>query len=595
MKLTPTLRLGLFLFLSILTLNSFSKSNLHSDLILDEKIQALTLSVVSVVDESCSGRFDGMATISVSGGSAPYTYSWSPLGGNAATASGLTAGTYTVTVSDANSETASIQVIVGCTNILSTSIVNQSNYNGYSVSCFGAEDGFVELSSSQVGVSDSVVFNYTGTVQYFVVPAGVTSVNIKAWGAQGGTSYAGSVNYGGFAAGDIAVTPGETLYVYVGEQPTGIVGGFNGGGNGDSGGKGGGGASDVRKGGNALTDRIIVAAGAGGGGYWSSQVIYGGVGGGLTGGDGYRGTMAEMGGLGATQNGPGANGTCINYNVVSMAGSLGVGGSTTGQNCGCEGYGGGGGYYGGAASGNCRGGGGGSSYIAQLSNGVTYAGVRAGHGRVSISYNTTPSFTYSWSSGHASNFESNLAPGSYFVTTISSLGCTTTTQFNLTQPSEIDVNATIVDESAPNNGGIVINSVTGGIPPYTYLWNTGETNASLLTVSAGIYTLTVTDSAGCSKEFNYTITSSVTAEKFEITKFNLYPNPSIDGVFNITWKHASTNIDVSVVDVLGKSVPFHPVKSDNHIQINLKQAAKGIYFVKLNDKSKVYTLKCIVK
>ena len=87
--------------------------------------------------------------------------------------------------------------------------------------------------------------------------------------------------------------------------------------------------------------------------------------------------MADMGGLGATQNGPGANGTCVNFNVTSMAGSLGVGGSTTGQNCGCEGYGGGGGYYGGAASGNCRGGGGGSSYIAQLSNGVTYSGGRA--------------------------------------------------------------------------------------------------------------------------------------------------------------------------------------------------------------------------
>ncbi len=595
MKLNTILKLGLCLVLSTPTLSTFSKTKSLSKLVAEEKIQAMTISIVSVVDESCSGKFDGMATISVSGGTSPYSYSWSPIGGNAASANGLTAGIYTVSVIDANLDTASIQVNVGCSNILSTWISNQSNYNGYSVSCFGAQDAFVELSSSQASSSDSVVFNYTGTIQYFVVPPGITSVNIKAWGAQGGTSYVGSVNYGGYAAGDIAVTPGETLYVYVGEQPTGINGGYNGGGNGDSGGKGGGGASDVRKGGNALTDRIIVAAGAGGGGYWSSEVIYGGVGGGLTGGDGYRISTALMGGLGATQNGPGANGTCINMNVTSMAGGLGVGGSTTGQSCGCEGYGGGGGYYGGAASGNCRGGGGGSSYIAQLTNAVTYAGVRQGHGRISISYNTTPSYSYSWSSGQTTDSETNLAPGNYMVTTISSMGCTTTTQFNLTQPSEINVNASVENETAPNNGGIVVNSVSGGIPPYSYLWNTGGTSASLLTVSAGNYTLTVTDSAGCSKTFNYTVNSTVSAEKFELAKFHLYPNPSLDGVFNISWKHASTNVDLAVVDVLGKSIPFNSIKGENHIQISLSEAARGIYFVKIIDKSKVYTLKCIVK
>lgn len=595
MKIIPTMRLGLFLILSFLTLNAFSNSSVYSELIFEEKIQALTISVVSVVDESCSGRFDGMASISVSGGTAPYTYSWSPLGGNAATASGLTAGTYTVTVSDANSETASLQVTVGCTNVLSTTIVNQSNYNGYSVSCFGAEDAYVELSSSQAGASDSVVFNYTGAVQYFVVPAGVTTVNIKAWGAQGGTSYAQSVNFGGYARGDISVTPGETLYVYVGEQPTGITGGFNGGGNGDSGGKGGGGASDVRKGGNALTDRIIVAAGAGGGGYWSSEEVFGGIGGGLTGGDGFRSSVVNMGGLGATQSGPGANGTCSNYNVVAMAGSLGVGGSTTGQACGCEGYGGGGGYYGGAASGNCRGGGGGSSYIALLNNGVTYAGVRAGHGRVSISYNITPTYSYSWSSGQTSNSVSNLTAGNYLVTATSSLGCTTTTQINLTQPSEIAVNASVVNESTPSNGGVVVNSVTGGVSPYTYSWSNGQNTANLITVPAGNYTLTVTDAAGCTKDFAYNVISTVSLDKFENKNFKLFPNPSFDGVFNISWTHISHKVDVSVVDVLGKSIPATINKADNQIQINIHNAAKGIYFVRINDDSKLYTLKCIVK
>ena len=116
------------------------------------------------------------------------------------------------------------------------------------------------------------------------------------------------------------------------------------------------------------------------------MTVVGGAGGGDVGGDGYRDTTADMGGLGATQTAGGANGTCVNLNVAALGGSLGEGGSPAGSNCGCEGYGGGGGYYGGAGSGNCRGGGGGSSFITGLISGSTSSGLRLGNGEVQISY-----------------------------------------------------------------------------------------------------------------------------------------------------------------------------------------------------------------
>ncbi|MBB6611548.1 HYR domain-containing protein [Pontibacter sp. Tf4] len=50
---------------------------------------------------SCAGDATGELTATVLGGTAPYTYSWSPTGGNGTTATGLTAGSYTVTVTDA--------------------------------------------------------------------------------------------------------------------------------------------------------------------------------------------------------------------------------------------------------------------------------------------------------------------------------------------------------------------------------------------------------------------------------------------------------------------------------------------------------------
>ncbi|SHK71142.1 T9SS type A sorting domain-containing protein [Epilithonimonas mollis] len=67
---------------------------------------ALT-ATTSQTNIACNGGSSGIATINVSGGTGPYTYSWSPSGGTAATASGLSAGTYTVTVTDANTCTLS--------------------------------------------------------------------------------------------------------------------------------------------------------------------------------------------------------------------------------------------------------------------------------------------------------------------------------------------------------------------------------------------------------------------------------------------------------------------------------------------------------
>ncbi|MBV8066636.1 MAG: hypothetical protein JO113_01565, partial [Candidatus Eremiobacteraeota bacterium] len=108
-------------------------------------------------------------------------------------------------------------------------------------------------------------FKYTGAKQKFKVPAGVAHVTIDALGAAGGGGGASTApgGNGGLVKATIAVTPGETLGVFVG----GANGGFNGGGPGSpSGTEGGGGASDVRQGGDTLTNRVVIAGGGGGGG-----------------------------------------------------------------------------------------------------------------------------------------------------------------------------------------------------------------------------------------------------------------------------------------------------------------------------------------
>ena len=61
-----------------------------------------TVSILSQTNILCNNDATGSATINAIGGLAPYTYSWAPTGGNSNSASGLIAGAYTVTVTDAS-------------------------------------------------------------------------------------------------------------------------------------------------------------------------------------------------------------------------------------------------------------------------------------------------------------------------------------------------------------------------------------------------------------------------------------------------------------------------------------------------------------
>jgi hypothetical protein len=117
-------------------------------------------------------------------------------------------------------------------------------------------------------------FGYTGGVQSFVVPAGVTSITVSVSGAAGGPDgYGTQPGLGATVTATLAVTPGTTLTLQVGGvggAGTDAVpgsGGYNGGGAGGAdtsyAGGGGGGASDIRMGGTASSTRVIVAAGGG--------------------------------------------------------------------------------------------------------------------------------------------------------------------------------------------------------------------------------------------------------------------------------------------------------------------------------------------
>ena len=378
------------------------------------------------------------------------------------------------------------------------------------------------------GFAQTTTFNHTGAVQTYTVPSGVNSIEIKTWGAKGGGANGG---LGGYTKGELVVTPGTVLYVYVGGTPTAQLGpgGFNGGGSvtalpcgGPSDGFPGGGASDVRTS-TSLNDRLIVAGGGGGQGYSNGL---GGAGGSTTGGDGAASWIQGTHGRGATQTAGGAGGYYTNNQGQAPAGTFGQGGNSGPINTYCTGGAGGGGWYGGGG-GYVSSGGGGSSYVSSSLTGTEMSsGVREGNGLVEITVLCTPinvavsNYTIcfgetvtltassniganvSWDNGVISGVPfSPTTTSSYTVSSTSTLECSSTVTIvvndvpTLTTGPDITLcDDTVITLSATSNEQVI--------------WSDGIINNQPFspTIGSHTYTATATNSVtGCQNSANVTV------------------------------------------------------------------------------------------
>jgi|GEM_PF-1349399 len=123
-------------------------------------------------------------------------------------------------------------------------------------------------------------------------------------------------------------------------------------------------------------------------------------------------------------------------------------------------------------------------------------------------------YTYSWSgpNGYTATSAniSGLASGSYQLTVTDANNETAVSvQFFVAEPSApLSASANITDESAPgqNNGGVVI-TVSGGTPGYTYNWNNNNFTAENFGLTSGTYTVTVTDTRGCTLVESYVVST----------------------------------------------------------------------------------------
>jgi len=135
--------------------------------------------------------------------------------------------------------------------------------------------------------------------------------------------------------------------------------------------------------------------------------------------------------------------------------------------------------------------------LSSSTNDVTCPGVRDGSAKVIPTGGTAP-YTYLWSNGATTQEITKLFGGTFKVTVTDATGCSKTMNISVSAPPRFGFS---IDERDPKcfggNDGYVNVAVTGGSSPYHYLWTTGDTVSYLTNITAGVYTLQITDRRNC--------------------------------------------------------------------------------------------------
>jgi gliding motility-associated-like protein len=119
----------------------------------------------------------------------------------------------------------------------------------------------------------------------------------------------------------------------------------------------------------------------------------------------------------------------------------------------------------------------------------------------------TGPFSYFWSNNSSNNTINNLLAGDYSITLTDVYGCEAYADYTITQPPQIIVNSEISDVLCRGGSDGHITLLTeGGVSPYVYSWSNGSTSSHVSGLSAGTYSVTITDMNGCIYQDYYIVT-----------------------------------------------------------------------------------------
>ncbi|HEY9259018.1 gliding motility-associated C-terminal domain-containing protein, partial [Chitinophaga sp.] len=441
----------------------------------------------SQVNVNCNGSNTGSATVTVAGGTSPYSYLWSN-GATTATANNLTAGTYTVTIGDAHgcdttatftiTEKAAITTTVTHDDVLCnggntgsitvavaggtapytylwnngattatinnltagvyTATITDANGCDTAISVTVTEPAVLSFTTSQVNVN----CNGGNTGSATVTASGGTSPYSYLWSNSATTATVNSLKAGTYTCTITDAHGCDTTATFTITETAPVTAAVT--------------QQDVLcNGGNTGSITVTTTGGTAPYSYaWSNGATTAAINN-LTAGT-YTATIKDVNGCDTTIS-------------VTITEPVALSFTTSQVNV------------------NCNGG-------------------NTGSATVTVAGGTSP-YSYLWSNGATTATINNLAAGAYTCTITDAHGCDTTATVTITATSAII--ATVTHDNVLCNGGntgSIAVAATGGTAPYTYLWSNGATTATINNLAAGTYTATITDANGCNTTVSATVT-----------------------------------------------------------------------------------------
>ena len=203
---------------------------------------------------------------------------------------------------------------------------------------------------------------------------------------------------------------------------------------------------------------------------------------------------------------------------------------------------------------------------------ITCNGVCDGSISLTTSGGTGP-YSYVWNTGATTKDLQNLCAGTYTVVTTDANNCSVTHTYQIDEPTPIVIGITIVNNISCNGvcDGEILAGATGGTPPYSYAWSSGSTLPGLDNLCAGTYSVTLTDANGCTKDTSIALTDP----------------PAITGT--ITAVNATCGIcdgSASVTNVSGgDGGPYSYLWSTGSPATSISGLCPATYFVTITDGS----------
>ncbi|MBK9734589.1 MAG: T9SS type A sorting domain-containing protein [Saprospiraceae bacterium] len=495
---------------------------------------------------SCNGGMNGSATVIVNGGSNPISYSWTN-GSVSSTISNLTAGSYTVTVTDAVLCTKTSTFTITQPLVLSATFSNINN-----VTCNGGNNGSATVTFSGgtpiysyqwsngatgTGISSTqnnlIAGTYMITVTDLFDCQKISSVTItQPIGLTIQVTNQQNVTCNGLANGTLTVGTGGTIgspvYAWSNGFSTNTISNLSVGSYTVTVTDNGTGCSKASS--YSISQPTLLTSNV-------SSIMNVSCNGGSNGGA----TITGVGGNGAYayiwSNG-GTSSTKTNLAAGTYTITV-----TDSQSC--------------TTSGNVT--------ITQplpiainLMNNTPAACIGVNNGALSVSSsNGSNPYQYLWNNGLTSSSILNLAAGIYTVTTTDVNNCTASNSFTVGTNASFNLSQNTVTNVTCNGTASGAASIVPS-PGFTYLWSNGSTAASILNVTAGMYTVTGTNQAGCQSiplSINITqpgeIISSI-LQSDTILCFGEPNNGSLSlqlsggtGVLNYVWSNNTTTLDLN--------------------------------------------------